>query len=56
MAEFSAANKMDRSHIKKGYWYYQWKDVENIKSEREVVVYKKVNVIIQLEYNFFIKR
>ena len=57
MVEFSAANKMDRSHIKKGYWYYQWEDVENIKSKREVVVYRKVNVIHLLifEYNFLSK-
>ena len=43
MAEFSAIKKIERSHIKKGYWYYQWENEEYIKSGREVMVYREVN-------------
>lgn len=42
LAEFSKECKRDRS-VKQGYWYYQWDDVEKIKSERNVMVYNEVN-------------
>ena len=48
LAKFCTTNKMSRSDVKKGFWYYQWDDVEKIKSERNVMVYNEVNNIHML--------